>query len=84
MCCFVVVFVVNSLNLHIFVCARTLRFVVIRVVFIEAECHTSENVVADAPMHASDIDFQFPTTAVAAVPGMQGTMQRSIPFQARR
>lgn len=44
MCCFVVVFVVNSLNLHIFVCARTLRFVVIRVVFIEAERHTSENI----------------------------------------
>ena len=42
MCCFVVVFVVN--NLHIFVCARTLRFVVIRVVFIEAERHTSENI----------------------------------------
>ena len=34
MCCFVVVFVVNSLNLHIFVCVRTLRFVVIRVVFL--------------------------------------------------
>ena len=44
MCCFVVVFVVNSLNLHIFVCARTLRFVVIRVVFIEAERHASENI----------------------------------------
>ena len=41
MCCFVVVFVVI---LHIFVCARTLRFVVIRVVFIEAERHTSENI----------------------------------------
>ena len=30
--------------MHIFVCARTLRFVVIRVVFIEAERHTSENI----------------------------------------
>ena len=45
MCCFVVVFVVNSLNLHICVCVRA-PFVlsVIRVVFIEAERHTSENI----------------------------------------